>query len=79
MGPPGGAVKELERRLPFTVAALLRLLQEQDPPLAPYAGFGPQDRQPYGVLVWRGGKLLTLDDVLRPADELEIIAMASGG
>ena len=58
---------------------LLRFLMEEAPALKPYAGFGPRDVQPYGLLVWRGGKLLTLSDTVNPTDELEMIPMVAGG
>ena len=58
---------------------LLRKLMEETPELKPYAGFRPGDVQPYGLLVWRGGKLLTLTDMVHPSDELEMIPMVAGG
>jgi len=30
-------------------------------------------------LVWRGGKMLTLSDIVNPMDELEMIPMVAGG
>jgi len=64
---------------PVSVAEVLRGLCEQTPALRPFAGFGSGDKQPYGLLVWRNRELLTLDDMLRPEDEVEMIPMVSGG
>jgi hypothetical protein len=55
------------------------MLREQNPDFEPYAGFGPKDKHAYGLLVWRGRKLLTLDDILAPTDEVEMIVMVAGG
>ncbi len=74
-----GPLKEVDLPHPFTLGDLLRLLSEEAPELKPYAGFGPNDVQPYGLLVWRGGKLLTLADIVNPMDELEMIPMVAGG
>jgi len=74
-----GRFKELEVLHPRTLGDLLRSLMEENPELKPYAGFGPKDVQPYGLLVWRGGKLLTLSDMVNPMDKLEMIPMVAGG
>jgi hypothetical protein len=74
-----GPVRELDFSNPVSVAHVLRLLREQNPDFAPYAGFGPKDKHAYGLLVWRGRKLLTLDDILTPTDEVEMIVMVAGG
>ena len=74
-----GSVKEVDLALPAPLGNLLRILVEETPELKPYAGFGPGDVQPYGLLVWREGKLLTLADIVNPLDELEMIPMVAGG
>lgn len=74
-----GPAKELTFQTPIPLSDLLRFLMEETPELKPYAGFRPKDVQPYGLLVWRGGKLLTLSDVVNPMDELEMIPMVAGG
>jgi len=74
-----GAVKELTLQNPVPLSDLLRMLMEEAPELKPYAGFRPGDVQPYGLLVWRGAKLLTLTDMVHPTDELEMIPMVAGG
>lgn len=74
-----GRVKEVTFAHPISLADLLRSLTEEIPVLAPYSGFGPKDVQPYGLLIWRDGKLLTLADILNPTDELEMIPMIAGG
>ncbi|MCX5908101.1 MAG: hypothetical protein NTY64_13205, partial [Deltaproteobacteria bacterium] len=71
--------RELAMEHPVSLADLLYSLTEATPDLAPYAGFGPKDVQPYGLLVWRDGKMLTLADILNPTDELEFIVMIAGG
>jgi len=74
-----GPVKEVPLTQPLSVADLLACLKEKEPDFAPFAGFGPKDVHPYGLLVWRGNKLLTLADTLDPTDEVEMILMAAGG
>jgi hypothetical protein len=74
-----GQVKEVSLAHPISLADLLRSLADETPVLAPYAGFGPKDVQPYGLLIWRDGKLLTLVDILNPTDDLEMIPMVAGG
>ena len=68
-----GLCREVSFPNPAPLGDLLRILMEEAPALKPYAGFGPRDVQPYGLLVWRGGKLLTLSDTMNPTDELEMI------
>jgi hypothetical protein len=74
-----GPFKEMNLPHPSTLGDLLRLLVKETPALKPYAGFGPKDVQPYGLLVWRNGKLLTLSDMVNSVDELEMIPMVAGG
>jgi hypothetical protein len=74
-----GPVKEVPGEHPLSLADLLRSLGEEAPGFGPYAGFGPKDVQPYGLLVWRDGKMLNLVDILNPTDELEFIVMIAGG
>ena len=74
-----GPLKEVPLKHPTSLADLLRILAEESPELKPYADFGPKDVQPYALLVWRGGKLLTLTDIVSPSDELEMIPMVAGG
>jgi sulfur carrier protein ThiS len=74
-----GPFKEINLSHPATLADLLRFLVEETPELKPYAGFRSGDVQPYGLLVWRDGKMLTLSDIVNPVDELEIIPMVAGG
>ncbi len=74
-----GPFKEVSLSQPSTLGGLLRILVEETPELKPYAGFGPGDVQPYGLLVWRDGKVLTLSDIVNPMDELEMIPMVAGG
>jgi hypothetical protein len=74
-----GPLKEIDLSAPSTLGELLRFLVEETPELKPYAGFGPKDVQPYGLLVWREGKLLTLSDIVTSTDELEMIPMVAGG
>jgi hypothetical protein len=74
-----GSCREVSLQQPARLADLLRFLMEENPELKPYAGFNPGDVQPYGLLVWRGGTLLTLTDMVNPADELEMIPMVAGG
>jgi molybdopterin converting factor small subunit len=74
-----GPFKEVNLSHSSSLGDLLRFLVEETPALKPYAGFGPKDVQPYGLLVWRDGKLLTLLDIVNPTDELEIIPMVAGG
>lgn len=72
-------IRELDFCHSVSVAEVLRILGEQTPDFAPYAGFSSSDKHPYGLLVWRNGKLLTLNDILAPDDEVEMIAMVAGG
>ena len=74
-----GPIKEVPIEHARSLADLLRFLAEETPDLAPYSGFGPKDVQPYGLLVWRDGRMLTLKDILNPTDELEFIVMIAGG
>ena len=74
-----GPAREVSIDHPVPLADLLRSLMEETPELAPYGGFGPKDVQPFGLLVWRDGKMLTLADILNPTDELEFIVMIAGG
>jgi len=74
-----GSIKEIPMEHPTSVGDLLRILAEETPELRPYAGFGPEDVQPYALLTWREGRMLTLQDMLNPADELEMMLMIAGG
>ncbi len=74
-----GRVKEVSLAYPISLANLLHSLTDETPALAPYLAFGPLDVQPYGLLIWRDGRLLTLADTLNPTDELEMIPMVAGG
>ncbi len=74
-----GRVKEVSLAHPISLADLLRSLAKETPVLEPYSGFGPGDVQPYGLLIWRDGNLLTLADIVNPTDELEMIPMIAGG
>ena len=74
-----GPFKEVNIPKPTTLGELLRILMEEIPEMKPYAGFGPKDVQPYGLLVWRGGRVLTLSDIVNPMDNLEWIPMVAGG
>ena len=74
-----GPFKEVNLPHPSTLGDLLRFLVGETPELKPYAGFRPGDAQPYGLLVWRDGKMLTLSDIVNPMDELEMIPMVAGG
>ena len=72
-------VRELNVPGPISVAEVLQVLREETPDFTPYAGFNRGDTHPRGLLVWRNRKLLTLDDILNPDDEVEMIAMVTGG
>jgi sulfur carrier protein ThiS len=74
-----GPVSEIPLKKPTPVADVLSQLTEQEPEFAPYARFKSNDRQPHGLLVWRGGKVLTLGDDLHAGDEIEMIMMVAGG
>jgi hypothetical protein len=74
-----GPVKEIPIEHPVSVGDLLRTLSAETPELGPYAGFGPKDVQPYALLIWREGEMLTLQDILNPTDELEMMLMIAGG
>jgi molybdopterin converting factor small subunit len=74
-----GPLKEVSLKHPTSLADLLRILAEESPELKPYAGFGFKDVQPYALLVWRDGELLTLMDSVNPNDEVEMIPMIAGG
>jgi len=72
-------VRKLGASCPISLAEALRMLCDQTPAFKPYAGFDIGDKQPYGLLVWRDKKLLTLEDMLMPEDDLEMIVMVAGG
>jgi hypothetical protein len=74
-----GAVKEQHFSQSLSVGDLLRALGREMPDFTRYAGFGPKDKHPYGLLVWRDRGLLTLEDILDPNDEIELIVMVTGG
>ena len=62
-----------------TLATVLIDLRESTPAFEPFARFGPNDPHPYGLLIWRNRKLLTLKDLVRSGDELEVVVMVAGG
>ncbi len=72
-------MRELDIPGPISVAETLQVLWDETPDFTPYAGFSRGDTHPRGLLVWRNRKLLTLDDMLDPDDEVEMIAMVAGG
>ena len=74
-----GGSREMDFSHPVSVADLLRLLKRKMPFLVPYIGFSPPGKQAHGILIWKGQKLLELDDMLLPNDCIEIIVMAAGG
>lgn len=74
-----GPLKEVPLKHPVSLADLLRSFAEESPEFRAYAGFGPKDVQPYALLVWRDGDLLTLMEIVNPDDELEMIPMIAGG
>ncbi len=74
-----GPVSEFPLQGTATVAQVLTALQAQQPALSPYARFKPGEHQPYGLMVWRRGKILTLSDELESDDEVEMIVMVAGG
>jgi hypothetical protein len=74
-----GPVSELALQGPTAIPEVLGRLTAQVPELGPYAKFGPGDRQPYGLLVLRGGEVLTLADRLEPEDHVEMLMMVAGG
>jgi hypothetical protein len=74
-----GEEREVHMERTLTVASVLRQLIEEEPEFAPYAGFGPKDAHSYGLLVWREGEALTLDDEVHPTDKLEMLLMIPGG
>jgi len=71
--------RALDSPRPVRVAHVLRIMAEQTPAFAPYAGFTCGDKHAYGLLVWRDGNLLELEDIVEPNDALEMIAMVAGG
>lgn len=74
-----GPQTEYEAARPLALRTVLIDLRETEPDFLPYANFGPEDRQPYGLMVWRSGQVLGLDDPVGPDDELEMIIMIAGG
>jgi hypothetical protein len=62
-----------------TVGDLLVRFREQEPRLAPFARFDPDDRLAWGLMVLRGNETLKLADRIEPGDELEILVMVEGG
>ncbi len=74
-----GGFSEVALEAPTVVADLLIRLREEEPRLAPFARFGPDDRLAWGLLVLRGDETLTLADRIEPGDELEILVMVEGG
>lgn len=74
-----GPVTRLELPGPIRVADLLARLVAEKPEFRPYGHFDPGDKQPHGLIVWRKGQALSLDETLSPDDELEMIIMVAGG
>jgi len=74
-----GAGMELNFSRPVSLVEVLNYLKETVPALAPYAGVSDGAKQAFGLLVWRNRQLLSLDDVILPADKIELIVMAAGG
>ena len=62
-----------------TAGDLLVRLRTDEPRLAPFARFGPDDRQAWGLMILRGNETLKLADRIEPGDELEILVMVEGG
>ena len=63
----------------ISLREMLIRIREEESFMEPYARFSDEDRQPHGLMVWRKGEVLALDDMLQPDDELEIIIMVAGG
>ncbi len=74
-----GKVSEIHLDRPISLREMLSRLPEEEPAMEPYARFSPEDKQAHGLMVWRKGRVLALDDTLRPEDELEVIIMVAGG
>ena len=74
-----GKVSEIRLDGPVLLREMLLRLSQDEPAMEPYAKFGDEDRQAHGLMVWRKGQVLALDDTLQPDDELEIIIMVAGG
>ncbi len=74
-----GGISEISLSEPVSLRVLLSQLQEKEPAMEPYARFSDEDKQPHGLMVWRQGQVLALDDMLRPEDEIEVIIMVAGG
>ena len=74
-----GGVSDILLSKPISLREMLSKLQEEEPAMKPYARFGIEDKQPHGLMAWRKGEVLSLDDMLQPEDEIEIIIMVAGG
>lgn len=74
-----GPVSQVELDRPVPLREILINLTAEKKELAPFARFSPEDRQPHGLMVWRAGKVLGLDDLLDPGDEVEMMIMVAGG
>ena len=74
-----GRFSEVALEEPIVVGDLLVRFREEEPRLAPYARFGPDDRQAWGLMVLRGNETMKLADRIEPGDELEILVMVEGG
>ncbi len=64
---------------PVSLKSILIQIREKEEAMEPYVRFSPEDRQPHGLMVWRRGEVLGLDDMVQPEDELEMIIMVAGG
>lgn len=74
-----GTESEVELGKVRTLGQLLARFQAETPEMAPYTRFSPEDKQPHGLMVWRNGTVLNLNDTLQPDDVLEMIIMVAGG
>lgn len=74
-----GPMSEMALSGPISLSQLLRRLTEQEAGLSVYARFGSGDSKPQGLLVFRDGKILNLNDSLKPEDELEMLILVTGG
>ena len=74
-----GPVSQVELDEPVPLREILIRLTAEQEELAPFTRFSPEDRQPHGLMVWRAGKVLGLDDLLLAGDEVEMMIMVAGG
>jgi hypothetical protein len=74
-----GKISEIDLDRPILLREMLLKLRREEPAMGPYAKFQDGDRQAHGLMVWRKGQVLALDDTLHQDDELEVIIMVAGG